>query len=617
MAEVSISHSASRPDRLPILSGTRPEHLIAEYSTDAGTTWRLASIFPGETVDDWRTVDADAWNRSTTVAVVPIGSSRCVWACWFDLDAPGQKASFRVRAGDRVVHQEELTLPGEGLLINHLSISDFADGPLSDPWSLRTSDLPNAQAASVHGKVKIDRLESEYPSAIVQNADHAPLVLNPQLTGWHRVYLGMEPESSVRFSLSGDETEIPVPNQADGKLKREYLVTQADMTDQKVLLRLGGARVWPDVSIRYMRFVPMTDEEIRDYHGLRSRALSGRPFAGYLEQVTDGYYNGDAIPLSEFTRNEMRLHKQRGCTEVYAHVIRIGFSAWYHSKVIDQYRPTGEQFEQKDPAQLKWTTWMEQGDPLAVAIDEARKLDLKIIADTGMNITYLATDRFHYRAMTGAFAETHPEYACADDLSFFDYRHEAVREYAASIIHEQLTNYDLDGIHLDFARFAYNKAYDHESLVDTLDRIQESRLAAVEKWGHPIVVSARIPSYLYHHWPRYTGDFPEFLSALQTWAQNDWIDRAMVCCMMPDRLPELSLERYLDALSGTDVELWGDLYATPAGAPVSSLVDLAEDWCRQGLNGGLFIYDAGRPIECDDINWRLRATGCGGSGEVD
>lgn len=596
-----------RPDRLPVIAGPRPEALTAEWSADAGATWHPATVYPGEAVDDWRPVDAETWNRSVTEGVLPAGDRPCVWACWFDLDAPGDPVALRIRAGDRVLLQQDLTIPETGLLVNHRNVTDLAAGPLHDPWSLRVSDVPGARAPSIHGAVRIRRLDSEYPTAIVQNADHEPLTLAPGLDGWHRVYVGLEPESSVRVSFSNDATDIPVPNQADGKLKREFCVAAADLTGQRVSLRLGGARVWPDLSVRYIRFVPMTDREVAQHRDLRDRAATGRPFAGYLEQVTDGYYNGDTVSLTDFTRNEMHLHRRRGCTNVYAHVHRIGFSAWYHSKVVDQYRPAGERFEREDPAQLKWTRWMEQGDPLAVAVAEARSADLRIFADVGMNITYLATDRFHYRAMTGAFAEAHPELMCQEDLSFFDYRHGAVREYAASIIHELLNEYDLDGVHLDFARFAYNGAYDHASLVDTLARIHRSREAAVTKWGHPVAVSVRIPSYLYHHWDRYTGDFPEFLSALRVWAQNGWIDRAMVCSMLVDRLPELSLERYVEALSGTDVTLWGDLYATPPDAPARRPIDIASGWCRQGLNGGFFIYDAGRPIEFDDVNWRLRA----------
>jgi hypothetical protein len=168
-------------------------------------------------------------------------------------------------------------------------------------------------------------------------------------------------------------------------------------------------------------------------------------------------------------------------------------------------------------------------------------------------------------------------------------------------------DYDLDGIHLDFARFAYNKAFDHESLIDTVRRINESRQLAVEKWKHPVTISTRIPSYIYHHWDRYEGDFPEFLSALKVWSQENWIERVMVCCMLLDRLPELQLDRYLNAIQDTRVELWGDLYCTTPEMPTSRVLKLAEEWRDQGLDGGYFLYSSGVPIDFDAIHRAIRA----------
>jgi len=602
---LSLSHPGDRQDRLIAITGHRDNDLRAEYAID--TAWRSATIYQGADVDAWRQAEPESWNRSVTEGILPSGSGTCVWAYWFDLGQPSEQVSLRLRAGERILFEQTIDLITDHLIINHLNITAYTPEPLSAPWSLSPTDLENAESPSIHGAVQIRQLESEYPTAFVENADHQPLVLQPNLKGWHRIYLGMEPDSSIQFSLSNEAIDIPVPNENHGKLKREYFVSTADLTDQDIIMRLGGSRVWKDASIRYIRFVSMIDAEIQTENDLCIRAATGRPFAGYLEQLTDGYYIGETISLREFTRNEMRLHKLRGCTEVYAHVIRIGFSAWYHSNVIDQYRPEGSEYEDRDPAQLKWSSWMDQGDPLVIAIEEAREVGLKVIADAGMNITYLATDRFHYRSMTGEFAQTHPEYMCADDLSFFDYRHEAVREYAASIIHELLMDYDLDGIHLDFARFAYNKAFDHESLIDTVRRINESRQLAVEKWKHPVTISTRIPSYIYHHWDRYEGDFPEFLSALKVWSQENWIERVMVCCMLLDRLPELQLDRYLNAIQDTRVELWGDLYCTTPEMPTSRVLKLAEEWRDQGLDGGYFLYSSGVPIDFDAIHRAIRA----------
>ncbi|MCK5525869.1 MAG: hypothetical protein KAJ05_01890, partial [Candidatus Latescibacteria bacterium] len=332
----------------------------------------------------------------------------------------------------------------------------------------------------------------------------------------------------------------------------------------------------------------------------------GRPFAGYVEPCTDGYYIGETIPLRDYIRNEMRLHQLRGCTEAYVHAIRVGFGAWYHSDVLERYLPHGEEVKEKDPAQLKWTEWMRQGDPMQVAVEEARRLGLNVFADMGMNITYLGTNRFHYRSMTARFAKEHPEFMCPDHPDFFDFRHAPVQDYAVAIAEELMSKYDVDGIHLDFARFACNKAFDEASLVNVVRRIHTHRLAAQEKWGHPITIAIRIPSYLYHHWEQYAGDFPEFMAALKDWAQNGWFERLMVCCMLPDKMAELSIRRYKEAIAETKVELWGDLYTGVEGKSSSHFLDVARKWGQEGLDGGFFFYDAVQPIEFRQINRELR-----------
>jgi hypothetical protein len=121
-----------------------------------------------------------------------------------------------------------------------------------------------------------------------------------------------------------------------------------------------------------------------------------------------------------------------------------------------------------------------------------------------------------------------------------------------------------------------------------------------------IVVSARIPSYLYGTASCYRGDYPEFLSALRTWAQNGWVDRVMVCTC---DLRKLSLKRYMEALVGTRTALWGDLYqgtwSEPSGSPGKDFA-IARKWVKEGMNGGVFYYMRARPTEWEHVNWQMR-----------
>lgn len=600
-SSVSLGHPTDRPDRLMTITGHRTEALAAEWSADGGRTWQEATIYPGTTVDEWRSSDIQDWNRATLEGRIPPGNQPCLWNYFFDCGRPSNQILFRLKSVEQgnVALERALDLAGDTTVIDHRNVVELAGECLPEPWSL--------VAPTLVGHVESRPYASEYPTSHVENAHLPPLSLNPGLEGWHRIYIGMEPGTSVRFSLSEERVVIPVPREDNERSMREYCVGGADLAAQTVLLAPGGSRVWCDARIRYVRFVPMAADEVSSLCRARVMAeVHGRPFAGYVEQVTAGYRHGETIGLREYTRNEMQLHKQRGCTEVYVHAIRIGFSAWYHSNVVERYLPQGKEFKEKDPAQLKWYGWMEQGDPMAVAVEEANSAGLKVFADVGMNITYLGTDRFHYGAFTGRFAKEHPEYACPERKVFLDYRHPGVQGYAVSIVRELMAEYDVDGIHLDFGRFAYNKAFDEASLVKVVERIHQDRTETEEKRGRPLKIGVRIPSYLYHTWEQYTGDFPEFISALKVWARSGWIDHVMVCCMQVPKLHELSLERYREVIEETGVKLWGDLYGIPADLPYSYLLDVARKWCKGGVDGGFFLYDAGRPVDFRQINWKLR-----------
>jgi hypothetical protein len=246
---------------------------------------------------------------------------------------------------------------------------------------------------------------------------------------------------------------------------------------------------------------------------------------------------------------------------------------------------------------------MEQGDPLAFAIEEARAVGLKVFPDMGMNISY--------EHMREALIRDHPEYLVGGKGIFLDYRHPEVRDYAVRVATELLTKYDVDGIHLDFARFAANTAFTVESLVDVVRRIHEARRQAESQFNHSIAIAVRIPSYRYHQRgsSTYAGEYPEFVTALTRWARKGWVDRAMVCGMgRADHLQTYSVERYVQAIDGTDTVLWGDLYGGGAfwNTAADDWLEAARLWTRQGLDGGFFFYAIDRPIEFFDLDWRLR-----------
>ena len=584
-----IGAISDRSDRLIKISGKRTVPMKAEFSVDDGKTWRPATIYTGTTVDEWRGSNHEVWNRAAIDGQLPAGGGDCLWNYAFDLELPIEFAAFRLSTaadGTAVFEQTiDFTAARETVLIDRRNVAELAGGKLPARWSLVPAGKKSPAVASIHCTV-----EKEF----------SPLVMNPNLKGWYRIYVGMEPYSTFRFHLSEVDARYAVPNyyakpNNKDRFAQEFFVCSADMTGQKICVDAGGSRFWRDVSIRYIRLVPMSEDEVSHFQHVRQLARTkGRPFAGYLEPCTPAYYEPESLKLRDHIRNEMKLNQIRGSTDVYVHVIRIGSKAWYHSDVV-------ERFTDWPPT---WPSWMKQGDPLAVAVEEARQAGLKILPDAGMNSTYYGAGGEEYGVLTDGFVNRHPEYLCPKRKGCFDYRHEEVRKYVASIVRELITKYDVDGVNLDFGRWGYRPAYDEASLVAVLTQIDEDRRAAAKKWGHPVLISARVD---YDAPPAEGAQTPVFVAALRSWAKAGLVDRIMI--NLDEKLSaSIPLEHYLDAIQGTRTELWGDMYWGTwhkGGGPAQDL-SIARNWVDRGLSGGLFYYMRVRPIEFEQINWQMR-----------
>jgi len=589
-----IIHSPmDRPDRMVIITGQHSDELIAEYSLDSGITWQPATIYPGTTIEQWRSTNDNIWNKATLKGFIPAENKACLWNYFFDISLPINSAVLRLRnpSSNKILSQKTVDFKqiGNMKIIDHRNIAAITtSGELQSSWDIdSTGDKPT--------------IHCSLTDEIRQNPEH--LILKPKLKGWYRIFIGMGTYSTCSFWLSGINARYEVPNYINtSKIgqeyqllqKKDYFICSADMTNQDICISPGGARKWYDVWMQYIRLVPMTPQEVAHFKQSRHIAdTKGRPFAGYLEPCTPGSHASESLTLQEHLRNEMKLNQVRGSTDVYVHAIRIGSKAWYHSDVVERFMEWGP----------TWPQWMRQGDPMAVAVKEARKAGMKIFADAGMNSTYYKSGG-EYNALTERFVNEHTDYLCPQYPLCFDYRKPQVQEYVTSIIRELLMKYDVDGVNLDFGRWGYRKAYDVASLVTVLEQIDRDRKAAANKWGHPVLISARID---YDSLSEQGMSKPVFLTALRTWAKAGLVDRIMI--NVYDKLsPSLDLSHYVKAIEGTNTQLWGDLYQGTwfeDGSPAKDF-RIAQAWIEQGVSGGFFYYQRCRLIEWEQINWRLR-----------
>jgi hypothetical protein len=599
-----MGNAASRADRLIPIVGVRSEPLVAEFSVDEGSTWKTATMYGGASSDERRGCSLADWNAGVLEGIVPAGAQTCLWNYHFDLELPRASALLKLasqQSGAVIIEKRvDLRCEDEALLIDHRNAIALAGGALPGKWALTPSGIEGRAAPSIFldlGRKNAAKGGDDFFADRV--VDDTPLALRPRLTGWHRVYVGMEPYSSVRFWLSRDDARYEVPNYyrdypakeqgASRRLCQEFLVTYGDLSGQDIMIAPGGSRFWRNAAVRYVRCVPMTQAEIDHVQHVRALAKSkGRPFAGYLEPCTPAHYEPKGtISLREHIRNEVCLNRVRGATDVYMHVIRLGCRAWYHSDLVEREAMSG---------------WTEQGDAMAVGVEEAHAAGLKFFADLGMNSPY-----FKSRPdLTERFVREHPEYVVDGfGQNCFDYREAAIQDYVVSIVRELMVKYDVDGVNLDFARWGYRLAYDYDSLVAVLSRINDDRRAAEREKGHPIVLSARID---YDEPVSDDESQPVFVRALEAWAKAGHIDRIMV--NGDDRVSvSTDFRHYVEAVSGSEVEFWLDLYwgTWPAadGGPAKDMA-IARSWAEQGLKGGVYYYMRARPSEWEDINWQMR-----------
>ena len=259
----SLSRQLDRPDRLIGIKGRRVEEWASEYSTDDGKTWHPATIYRGETIDEWRTCNYAAWNKGTTQGIIPRGSQTCLWNYFFDLEMSADRALLRIsRANELVIEQEvDLREVGDVFVIDRRNCAALSDGRLPAPWKLKLGGKKEPAKESI--------------TCAVDDPLAPPLVLEPGLEGWHRIYVGMESFSPCRVSLSREQIWYAVPDyqqppnkRGRNRFLREYYLKSADLTGQDLCLALGGTvPTWHDVSVRHVRFVPMTADDIADFSG--------------------------------------------------------------------------------------------------------------------------------------------------------------------------------------------------------------------------------------------------------------------------------------------------------------------------------------------------------------
>lgn len=153
-------------------------------------------------------------------------------------------------------------------------------------------------------------------------------------------------------------------------------------------------------------------------------------------------------------------------------------------------------------------------DPLAITVEFCKQNGLEVLESVRMNDVHDHSTKHEmgvWRFEQNDFKQQHPECLMATKYrkpvtgawSAVDYSQPAVRDSVLAYLTEGCTNYDIDGVHLDFFRhpvffrstYEGRKATDEElaQMTDLVTRVREMTKRVGEKRGRPLLVSIRVP----------------------------------------------------------------------------------------------------------------------------
>lgn len=195
-------------------------------------------------------------------------------------------------------------------------------------------------------------------------------------------------------------------------------------------------------------------------------------------------------------------------------------------------------------------------DVLKVVCSELRGRGLEVLATVRMNDT-------HHRSLDPSnpgcpqFALDHPEYVIKQpdgrtNETALDYSHEAVRAHRLAIMRELAEDYDIDGLELNFCRWAKHFPRDQGRakagiMTAYVGRIRQMLDEAARKRGRSaLTLGMRVPE----------GIEPCWLAGLdpKTWVEKGWIDY-LVVSTWNETDPQIRVDEFSGFTKGTKCQL--------------------------------------------------------------
>lgn len=220
-------------------------------------------------------------------------------------------------------------------------------------------------------------------------------------------------------------------------------------------------------------------------------------------------------------------------SEITCQVCRIGSKTLHYSNLIEKFDiPAVCDDKQVHDGAARLVRNM---DVLEYATDYCRKRGILITANIGVNSPYL-----WLKEISESFSQKNHDKI---KNGFFDYTCPEVMNYAVHIIDEVISNYDVDGLCLDFMRRKDNQT--KETLIEFIRKVRSILTNKKEKVKRPMRLTVRIPYRMV-----------EYYEAAEVWVREGLVD-VIVPSNTAEMVPLPRIDHYINLCKNSSTKVFG------------------------------------------------------------
>lgn len=208
---------------------------------------------------------------------------------------------------------------------------------------------------------------------------------DPKLNGWYKIYVAFPgyPISVLNIKLTKDITYVYIHNHdGDPFSIEEVLWRCADMTNQSI--SISKTNTTPNnMALAWLRFVPMSDEEVQAFKADNARTDTKRVYA--TEDMGNGIWDNEKCSVDDWRA-------------VVSHM-RDSDVEWFSPEFYNE--------------DFGYSCNFMKYDRYEAIVDEAHKLGMKVAVSNRMGL-WGAGYPYSYYGCGVRFVDEHPEYHCID-----------------------------------------------------------------------------------------------------------------------------------------------------------------------------------------------------------